>query len=103
MNTGDPLGPYRVLEILGEGGMGRVYRARDPRLGRDVAIKVLPPEFAADPDGWTARAGSPRGRRAELIPASSAVYGIGQTADTRIHRLGAVAGNVPAGSPSQAR
>ena len=44
------LGPYEVLSILGAGGMGEVYRARDPRLGRDVAIKVLPTAFSADLD-----------------------------------------------------
>src|SRR5436189_5540266 len=44
------LGPYEVLSLLGAGGMGEVYRARDPRIGRDVAIKILPPRFAADPE-----------------------------------------------------
>ena len=47
---GETLGPYRVLEKLGEGGMGEVYRARDPKLARDVALKVLPESFASDPE-----------------------------------------------------
>ncbi len=48
--TGSRLGPYEVLSPLGAGGMGEVYRARDERLKRDVAIKVLPASFSADPD-----------------------------------------------------
>jgi serine/threonine protein kinase len=48
--AGSRLGPYEILAPLGAGGMGEVYRARDPRLGRDVAIKVLPASFSTDPD-----------------------------------------------------
>ena len=48
--VGTRLGPYEVVAAIGAGGMGEVCRARDTRLGRDVAIKVLPAEFAADPD-----------------------------------------------------
>ena len=48
--AGIRLGPYEIVAQIGAGGMGEVYRARDTRLGRDVAIKVLPAEFAADPD-----------------------------------------------------
>src|SRR2546427_4375807 len=47
---GDTLGAYKVLDLVGRGGMGEVYRARDARLKRDVAIKVLPRAFAADPE-----------------------------------------------------
>jgi serine/threonine protein kinase/Tol biopolymer transport system component len=47
---GTMLGPYLVLEKLGEGGMGVVYKAKDTRLDRSVAIKVLPAQFSADPD-----------------------------------------------------
>ena len=48
--VGDKLGPYEIVAPLGAGGMGEVYRARDTKLDRDVAIKVLPAGFAADPD-----------------------------------------------------
>ncbi len=47
--TGTRLGPYEIVAALGAGGMGEVYRARDPRLNRDVAIKVLPERLAQDP------------------------------------------------------
>ena len=47
---GTPLGPYQIVAPLGAGGMGEVYRARDTMLNREVAIKVLPDLFAADPD-----------------------------------------------------
>lgn len=48
--VGRDIGAYRVLSPLGAGGMGEVYRARDSKLDRDVAIKVLPAEFIADPE-----------------------------------------------------
>jgi eukaryotic-like serine/threonine-protein kinase len=50
LSPGFRLGPYEILAPLGAGGMGEVYRARDPRLDRDVAIKILPPSFSADPE-----------------------------------------------------
>lgn len=50
LTAGTRLGPYEILAPLGAGGMGEVYRARDTKLDRDVAIKVLPPSFAQDPE-----------------------------------------------------
>ena len=50
LQTGARLGPYAILSTLGAGGMGEVYRARDAKLNRDVAIKVLLPTVANDPD-----------------------------------------------------
>ena len=46
--TGTRLGPYEIEGLIGAGGMGEVYRARDPRLGREVAVKVMPAEVASD-------------------------------------------------------
>ncbi len=48
--SGMKLGPYEIVAPIGAGGMGEVFRAKDTRLGRDVAIKVLPETFAKDSD-----------------------------------------------------
>jgi hypothetical protein len=50
LTAGSKLGPYEILSPLGAGGMGEVYRARDERLKRDVAVKVLPASFSSDPE-----------------------------------------------------
>jgi serine/threonine protein kinase len=49
LDLGTKLGPYEIVASLGAGGMGEVYRARDTRLERTVAIKILPAQFSADP------------------------------------------------------
>src|SRR5436190_4811008 len=50
LSAGTRLGPYEILAPIGAGGMGEVYRAHDTRLGRDVAVKVLPESLARDPE-----------------------------------------------------
>ena len=83
--TGQTLGIYHLLDLVGVGGMGQVYRARDTRLGRDVAVKVLPRLFSADPERLARF-----DREARLLaslnhPHIAAIYGFEQTSG--IHAL----------------
>ncbi len=78
--AGTRLGPYEILAPIGAGGMGEVYRARDPRLGREVAIKVLPASYSQDPDRLKRFEQEARAAGALNHPGITAVYDIG-TAD----------------------
>src|ERR1700730_7564716 len=74
--AGTKIGHYEVLSLLGKGGMGEVYRARDTKLKRDVAIKVLPEAFARDPERMVRFQ-----REAEVLaslnhPNIAAIYGV---------------------------
>ena len=76
LSSGSRLGDYEIVSMIGRGGMGEVYRARDSRLGRDVAIKLLPDTEASDPE-W--RAGLEREARALASlnhPNIAAIYGL---------------------------
>ena len=77
LRVGTRLGPYEILAPLGAGGMGDVYRARDTRLGRDVALKTLPPEFASDPERLTRFDLEARAVGALSDPHVVAIYDVG--------------------------
>src|SRR5712675_2580216 len=77
LDSGNRLGPYEIVTPLGIGGMGEVYRAHDPRLGRDVAIKVLPGAFAADPDRLRRFEQEARAAAALNHPNIVAIYDVG--------------------------
>ena len=72
------LGPYEIVELIGKGGMGEVYRARDSRLGRHVAIKILPPEFLEDPNRKTRFEHEARAAGALNHPNIVSLYDIGR-------------------------
>src|SRR5215471_15281794 len=89
---GEALGHYRISSLLGKGGMGEVYQAHDQNLGRDVAIKVLPVEFAKD----TERV-SRLQREAKLLaslnhPGIAAIYGLEEAGGTNFLVLELVEG-----------
>jgi len=81
--AGTRLGPYEVLAALGAGGMGEVYRARDARLGRDVAVKVLPASFADDPE-----------RRTRFEREAQAIAALSHSNILAVHDTGVHAGQI---------
>jgi Tol biopolymer transport system component len=80
LEPGTRLGPYEIVAAIGAGGMGEVYRARDPRLGRDVAVKVLPLAFASDPDRLRRFEQEARAAGALNHPNITAVHDVGSHA-----------------------
>jgi len=78
---GRRLGAYEVVSRIGAGGMGEVYRARDTKLGRDVAIKILPPIFTADPDRLARFDREARVLAALNHPNIAAIYGVEDPAE----------------------
>jgi eukaryotic-like serine/threonine-protein kinase len=79
---GAQVGPYRILSPLGAGGMGMVYRARDTKLGRDVAIKTLPSEFARDPERLARLRREARTLASLNHPNIAAIYGLVESGDS---------------------
>jgi eukaryotic-like serine/threonine-protein kinase len=95
LGSGTRLGHYDILAPIGSGGMGEVYRARDTKLNREVAIKILPEAFAADSDRMARFA-----REAQVLaslnhPNIAAIYGLEERAlglDRIDHRAGKQSG-----------
>ena len=81
--AGRSIGGYEVKELLGRGGMGEVYRAHDPRLGRDVAIKILPPLFTSDRERLARFEREARMLAALNHPNICAIYGIEESGTHR--------------------
>ena len=91
LEPGTTLGVYEVLSAIGAGGMGEVYKARDTKLDRDVALKILPEAFATDPERLTRFQ-----REAQVLaslnhPGTATIYGTEEAGGTRALRERCVA------------
>jgi eukaryotic-like serine/threonine-protein kinase len=94
--VGRAVSHYQVLSLLGAGGMGEVYLARDPRLDRTVALKILPGELAADPDRMQRFAREARAASALNHPNVAAIYDVGESDGLRFIVMEHVEGNTVA-------
>jgi eukaryotic-like serine/threonine-protein kinase len=83
LRAGTRVGPYEILAAIGAGGMGEVYRARDPKLARDVAIKVLPESLGSDPDRIARFDREARVLASLSHPHIGAIYGFEHSGDVR--------------------
>ena len=81
--AGKRLGPYEIVGLLGAGGMGEVYRARDPKLNRDVALKVLPEALAADAERMARFEREAQVLAALNHPGIAAIHGLEESNATR--------------------
>ncbi len=90
LTVGTRIGPYEVLSSLGAGGMGEVYRARDTRLHRDVALKVLPEVFATDPERLARFRREAQVLAALNHPHIGAIYGLEEGPDEAGHHVHAL-------------
>ena len=90
--TGQSIGGYRLDALLGAGGMGEVYRSHDAKLGRDVAIKILPPAFTSHPDRLARFEREARMLAALNHPNICAIYGFEEADDVRFLVLELVEG-----------
>src|SRR5213079_3035777 len=85
LEPGTRIGPYEIMSRLGSGGMGEVYRARDPRLERDVAIKVLPQSTAHDLTAVARLQSEARAASALNHPHILTIYDVGVIADSGVY------------------
>ncbi|MBK9088855.1 MAG: protein kinase [Holophagales bacterium] len=95
MKSGTRLGPYEIVASLGAGGMGEVFHARDTRLGRDIAIKVLPSEFAENAERLRRFEQEARATAALNHPNVLAIYDVGSTVPSPADAGGATPGHGP--------
>jgi len=85
LSPGTRLGHYDVTALLGEGGMGQVWQAHDTQLNRDVALKILPDAFAADPDRLARFEREAKVLASLNHPNIATIYGIEESESTRAH------------------